>query len=102
MNALDLDLIPKHGEAVIYRVVEDTAILLNLDNDYYYSLDPLGSEIWSMCDGTQTLGSMLDRVCAEYDVEREQARGDLLELFDDLRREGLVTFADLAAPARSV
>ena len=82
---------------MIYRVVEDTAILLNLDNDYYYSLDPLGSEIWSMCNGTRTLGSMLDRVCAEYDVTRERARGDLLELFDDLRREGLVTFAGVAA-----
>lgn len=95
-DVLDLGAIPRHGEGVIYRVVEDTAILLNLDNDYYYSLDPLGSEIWSMCDGTKTLGSILDQVCAEYDVARECARNDLLELFGDLQREALVTFGSAA------
>jgi hypothetical protein len=97
VNVVDLDTIPRHGEAVIYRVVLDTAILLNLDNDYYYSLDPLGSRIWSMCDGTRALGSILDQVCAEYDVARERARCDLLELFDDLQREGLVTIDGVAA-----
>jgi hypothetical protein len=101
---LSLDAVPRHGEAVIDLVVEGEAILLNLDNGYYYSLDPIGSEIWSMCDGNCSLQGVADRVCAEYDVAWDQAQRDLLELIDDLQREGLITIhgmAEQTGPAAS-
>lgn len=89
--AIDLRATPSQGEAVIYQVIEDEAVLLNLDNGYYYSLDPLGSEIWAMCTGTRSLHAMLDRLCDEYDVTQDQAQRDLLDLVNDLWREGLVS-----------
>jgi len=91
---------PKHSEAVIYRVVDGEAILLNLDNGYYYSLNPLGSEVWAMCDGTHPLRSIVEQMCAEYDVAWDQAQRHVLELIHDLQREGLVTIHGLEAETR--
>lgn len=93
----ELDAVPRHSEAVIYRVVGDEAILLNLDSSYYYSLDPIGSEIWDMCDGTRSLRSVAEQVCGEYDVGWDEARRDLLVLVADLRREGLLAVDGVAA-----
>jgi hypothetical protein len=97
---LQLDSVPRHTEAVICRFVGDEAIVLNLDSSYYYSLDPIGSEIWAMCDGTHSVQSMLDQVCTEYDVDWDQARRDVLELIDDLQREELITIDGVAAETR--
>ena len=92
---IDSDAMPRHGSDVIYRVVDGEAILLNLDSGYYYSLDPLGSEIWSMCDGVHTLDAIVDRICAGFEVSRARAKGDLRNLLDDLTREGLLTINGL-------
>ncbi len=86
--------IARHGEAVIHTAVDGEAILLNLDNGHYYTLDPIGSEIWGMLDGNCSLQCVVDRVCTDYDVGKDQARSDLLELVEDLQREGLVTIHD--------
>lgn len=93
--AFRLGAVARHGADVIYRVVDGEAILLNLDSGYYYSLDPLGSEIWEMCDGLHTLGAIVDRICARYDVSQARAREDLFVLVDDLTREGLLTLDGL-------
>mgnify|MGYP001550100395 CR=1 FL=1 len=98
---LDLDAVPRHGEAVIYRLVDGEAILLDLDSSYYYSLDPIGSEIWGMCDGTRSLQSVAERVCSDYDVDWDQAQADLLALVADLRQEGLIVIDGMAAETRS-
>jgi hypothetical protein len=97
---LSLDAVPRHSEGVIFRLVGDEAIVLSLDSSYYYSLDPIGSEIWAMCDGTHSVQSMLDRVCAEYEVDWDRARRDLLDLIDDLKREELITIDGVAAETR--
>lgn len=90
-DLIDPNAVPRHGGDVIYRVVDGEAILLNLESGYYYSLDPLGSEIWALCDGAHALDDILNHICAGYAVSPAQARGDLLGLLDDLVREGLLT-----------
>ena len=97
---LDLCAVPRHSEAVIYRILRGEAVLLSLDNSYYYSLDPIGSEIWGMCDGTHSVQSLLDWMCAEYDVARDRAQRDLLELIGDLQQEELITFDGSAEEPR--
>jgi hypothetical protein len=59
-----VEAIPRHSEAVIHTVAEGQAILSKLDNGYYYSQNPIGTEIWSTCDGNRSLRSVVDQVCA--------------------------------------
>ena len=88
---ISTEMYPKHCEGVIYRDIEGEAVVLNLDNGFYYSLNQLGTEIWELSDGTVSIQEIIQRVCEEYEVTYEQARDDVLELMEDLVREGLVT-----------
>ena len=88
---VNIEMYPKHCEGVIYRNIEGEAVVLNLDNGFYYSLNELGTDIWEMCDGTVNIQEMIKCVYDEYEVTYEQARDDVLELMGDLVREGLVT-----------
>ena len=57
----------------------------------YYSLNDVGARVWELVQEPLTVRELIDRVAAEYDVERDRCRQDLLELLDELSTAGLVT-----------
>jgi hypothetical protein len=80
----------KQSEAALCRVLDDEAVLLNLDSGEYYSLNPLGVTVWRLCDGSASIRKMVEQVCAEYEVGTERAQADVLAFIGDLAAEGLV------------
>ena len=52
--------------------------------DSIYTLNETASTIWDALDGQRTLASIVDIVVDEYEVSREQAQADLLELIEQL------------------
>lgn len=81
------------------RVIEGEAIIINLDNGIYYSLNEVGTAIWELADGKSTIKEIADAVCKEYDVDYEEAEKDVLEVVNDLVREGLVVVSESPIPA---
>jgi hypothetical protein len=84
----------KRNDKVAWRVLEDKCILLHLNSGIYYTLNEAGKFLWESFDGKKQLmeihGEMMDR----YDVERETARSDILEIVEDLMKEDLVSDYD--------
>jgi hypothetical protein len=70
--------------------LEGEAVLLNLDNGMYYSLNRVGTLIWELCDGTHTLADILEKVCENFEVEEEQAKHDLLAISSELLQQQLL------------
>lgn len=79
-------------EHVAAQQVEGKAILLQLETGAYFALDPVGSSIWALCDGSRTIAAIAEAICGEYAVDREVAERDVEALFDELERERLVRF----------
>ncbi|MFA5146253.1 MAG: PqqD family protein [Candidatus Omnitrophota bacterium] len=77
-------------DKVTYRVIDNEAVILNLDSGYYYSLNGVGTEIWKMMAVGKTTDEILDYFEAEYRLSKSRLKGDLLELINDLEREGLI------------
>lgn len=80
---------------VVCRKVGHESILVpikhNVGNlDYIYTLSPVAARIWSLFDGKLSVNQILDVICDEYDVTREQAASDLAELVSDLGEVSLV------------
>jgi hypothetical protein len=71
-------------------LLDEEAVLLNLSSGYYHSLNPLGTKIWTLCDGTRSLQDVLASICFHYDVPEETAKHDLIQLVTQLTQEGLV------------
>jgi hypothetical protein len=75
---------------VTSTVLEDEAVLLNLANGVYYSLNPVGTAIWGQLTGSQSLEEILENVRQQFEVTEETARRDLVALVSRLRDEGLI------------
>ena len=85
----------KSQEAVVFTDLDDgSAVLLHLDNKFYYSLNESGSFMWQLIDksgGSMTIASLVEGLCENFDVSPDQARADAQDFIEDLAKEGLVT-----------
>lgn len=65
-------------------------MLLDLEHGQYYTLNEVGSRIWTMvCEGLP-FAEITDRVCAEYDVSRGQGERDAALLLRQLLDASLI------------
>ena len=85
----------RHAADVICRQVGNESILVPIRNnvgnlDYIYTLSPIAARIWSLIDGTRSVGQIIETICAEYDVTTGQAAADVAELVSDLDQVSLL------------
>lgn len=80
----------KIPDNVLFQEVDGEAVLLSLDEGCYYGLDELGTRIWKLIHQDLDRDQVVAAIVAEYEVEPEQARGDLDAFLSDLRESGLI------------
>jgi hypothetical protein len=85
------DKIIKRGDDIPWNIVDDEAVLLNLDSGHYYSLNESGRRIWELLDGNNTISDVISAICEEFCVKRENAAKDINTLVDELLEEKLVS-----------
>jgi hypothetical protein len=84
------DCVLHAAEDVHCTILEGDAVLLNLDNGHYYSLNKVGTAIWEYCDGIRSLQDVLKHICDRFEVGEERARADLLSISSQLVKEQLL------------
>ncbi|MBL7196914.1 MAG: PqqD family protein [Candidatus Omnitrophica bacterium] len=77
-------------DKVTYRIIDNEAVILNLDNGYYYSLNEVGTRIWEAIDKQKSLDQVLSLLNEEYQLPERQLRSDLMGLVKDLEKEELI------------
>ena len=92
MGVMDLTLsnsiaIP---EDVLFRELDDEAVLLNLKTGTYFGLNPAGLRIWQLIGQGQSLRQALEVLRVEFEVEADVVERDLLALCRELCSHGLV------------
>jgi hypothetical protein len=86
------------GEEVAAKVIDGEAIIINLANGVYYSMDKVGGLIWDLVQAEHNLEEIIVAVTHRYDVSREQVQSDLEQLVDELLRENLVALSENTRP----
>jgi len=72
----------------------DEVIILELESGTYYGLDAVGARIWNHVQEPSTVHEIIDRLMAEYEVERQTCTEDVLALLREMRDEKLITVVD--------
>jgi Coenzyme PQQ synthesis protein D (PqqD) len=81
------------GADILFRCVEDEAVLLHVPSGTYYGLSTTGILLWEAIQNKQSLLSVADAIVAEYEVEKSQVLEDLQVLLQNLLDNGLVVKA---------
>jgi hypothetical protein len=88
------DCLQPRENDVAAKVIDGEAIIINLANGIYYSMDKVGALIWDLIQGGHNLAHMIVLVTERYEVSRERAEADIEELANELLRENLVTLSE--------
>ena len=73
------------GETIIVPVSSRVG-----DLDAIYTLNEVGSRVWTLLEAPHSVQEIAAALCEEYDVPQEQLTRDLVELLDELQANGLV------------
>ncbi len=73
-----------------WNVIDDEAVVLNLDSGHYYILNETGCRIWELLDGKSSIDDIADKICQEYEVDRNAAQKDTVRIISELEEEKLV------------
>jgi hypothetical protein len=71
-------------------VFDGAAVMINLSNGFYYSMDSVGAFIWEQIAAGIALDSIVTALTQRYDVSTERAQADLEALVTQLLDEHLV------------
>lgn len=85
--------ISRAGE-VRFKQVDGKSVLLDLNSGSYYTLNELGNFIWDLLDGKRSAAQIVEAVAGSYEVDRDEAAGDVEALIHRLKEEGLVRLHD--------
>lgn len=88
MIAMTTKLIQKNQ--VIASDLVDEIIMMNLDSDSYYALDPVGSHIWRLLEQPTSVADLCNSLQEIFDVDSETCQKDTLPLLQQLLDEKLV------------
>lgn len=72
------------------RDLNGETVILDLASGTYYSLDPVGSRIWTLLDQGQSLADICQTLMAEYEVAEDQLTSDVVALATTLLDKRLV------------
>lgn len=92
----------RDGEADTYavapgavaRTVGDETVIVDLDTEQYFSLNPTGAVVWGLVSSGNSLDAATDELVRLYDVSRNEAAGDVAELVARLADRGLLVPSD--------
>ena len=76
---------------VIFRVLGDEAVILNLSTGIYFGLDSVGTRIWQLISENASSEKIIENLWAEYEVEKNHLRQDFDILIRQLKEKGLLT-----------
>src|SRR5919199_3561270 len=75
---------------VLFRVLGDEAVLVNLQTQRYLGLNGAGTRMWTLLGSASSIQDAYDRLLEEYDVDPAQLHADLEEFIDRLMDQALV------------
>jgi hypothetical protein len=84
-----LDRVVSRNKDVAWRIIENEAILISAEDSMLHSLDEVGTRIWELSDGSNTVEQIIDTIFDEYEVDRETAEKDVIEFVTNLASEKL-------------
>ena len=75
---------------VLCRVVDDEAVVLDLDDGQYYGLNSVGTRLWQLLSQGASLSAICNALVAEFEVGRDEVRADVDAFLAELIEKGLV------------
>ena len=72
--------------------VGEEIIILNMETGDYLGLNNVGAAIWEHLKTPQSAGQIIEKLIAEFDVDKETCYKETLEYLEKIKELGLLQF----------
>jgi Coenzyme PQQ synthesis protein D (PqqD) len=83
----------------LFQPLAQESVLLDLGTERYFSLDDVGTRIWTLIAEHGTIDVVVAQMLSEYDVEEAVLRRDIEALLGRLVEAGLLLRGEAASAA---
>lgn len=70
--------------------VDEEMVIVDLEIQEFYGLNLVGASIWKLIQQPQLVSDIQQKIAAEYKIELEQCRQDVLAFLNDLAAANLI------------
>lgn len=84
--------IPAHSPGLIWRMMNDGAVLVSPEVGKVRVLNEMGATVWQLIDGQKSVDGIAALLVNEYETSLEQVRADLTIFISDLIDRGLLVW----------
>lgn len=88
---MDDNTMISRNEWVLHSEVAEGFALMDVETGNYFHFDKTSARIWELLEQPQSLGQLCDALLAEYEVDKETCRDQVLEFLDKLAEHRLIT-----------
>lgn len=80
----------KVGEKIVWRIVDGEALILDTHTGDYYSLNEIGTEIWSQLNKGIERAAVAKFISEHYDVDATTVAQDIDALISEFQAQKLI------------
>src|SRR5271170_217162 len=81
---------------VAARSLDGEMMIMSARDSTLFTLNPVGTIIWHSADGKTTLEEIVEnKICAEFEVDPEEALKDVESFVNDLASHGIIVVSDV-------
>lgn len=89
-GALGLSSVVTRNDAIVFTDLDDTIVMMDVDEGQYYELDPVAARIWNMIENDQTAENICVALAAEFEVDATTCEQDTLEFLQAVSEQGII------------
>ena len=86
------------NEAIVFTDLDDTIVMMDVDEGQYYELDPIGARIWTLLETGRSAAELCDAMAEEFDVDPDTCHRDTLEFLQSASALRIVLVQPAQAP----
>ena len=90
---MDLSTKLTRSESIVFTALDDTIVMMDVDEGHYYELDPIATRIWELIDEGATVGAICDALVEQYEVDPQECQQDTMEFLKQAAERRLVLAA---------
>jgi hypothetical protein len=75
---------------VLSSKIDDEVIIMGLQTDKYYGLDPVAGRIWELLEQPRSLDELVGLLLEEYEVDEATCRKETMEFLRDMAEKKLI------------
>ncbi len=87
---LNLESVAVRNTAVIFTDLDDTVVMMDVDNGMYYELDPVATRIWRLLETARPVADLCDTLVQEFEVTPDACRRDVEAFLEEAKELGII------------